>query len=347
MGNNSFDTYIWANELYSNTGEGILGLSFLEKYSKIFPNEKILIQTPFKKSFFNKKIYINKKNLNSNFITNYFFPLYGILLIWFYHLKKKKVCYLNFLPLWNSLLIFFLPKATILGPITGRYENLDTYGLKYFIRKYIFNYLYLINIRILLLKYKYLLFSTDLLVNYLKLNFKEKKRIFCNFALSCFIKNSLYVKKNIDYLIYYRDYETKNSDFLSFCANNLKNKNIHIIGDFLNSRCVTNHGLINRERVINLLRRTKFTIISEENFLSLFFLDAVSCSVNIFYSRKLSSKANYFNSIVAYPLNFSKRDSSLDFILKKNFLIKKKVSIKKNSLNRLELNIKNYFSQFF
>jgi hypothetical protein len=250
------------------------------------------------------------------------------------------------LPLWNCFLIFFLPKRTILGPITGRYENLDAYGFKYFIRKYIFSFLYLVNVRILLRKYKYLFFSTDLLITHLKLNVKEKKRIFCNFVLSCFIKNNLQVEKNIDFLIYYRDYETKNSEFLNFCVNNLKNKNIHIIGSFLNSKEVKNHGLIERKKVIDLLRRTKFTIISEENFLSLFFLDAVSCSVNIFYSRKLASKTNYFNSIVAYPLNFSQKINNVDFILKKNFLRKKKVNIKINFRNKLTFDINNYFSQF-
>ena len=104
--------------------------------------------------------------------------------------------------------------------------------------------------------------------------------------------------------------------------------------------------MIAREKVIDLLRRTKFTIISEENFLSLFFLDAISCSVNIFYSRKLASKTNYFNSIVAYPLNFLKKKSNVDFILKKNFLRKKKVNVKINFRNKLTFDINNYFSQF-
>ena len=175
---------------------------------------------------------------------------------------------------------------------------------------------------------------------------KKKKRIFCNFVLSCFIKNNLQAEKNIDFLIYYRDYETKNSKFLNFCVNNFKNKNIHIVGSFLNSKGVKNHGLIERKKVIDLLRRTKFTIISEENFLSLFFLDAVSCSVNIFYSRKLAPKTNYFNSIVAYPLNFTQKMSNVDFILKKNFLRKKKVNIKINFRNKLTFDINNYFSQF-
>ena len=30
----TFDTYVWANDLYSNTGEGILGLSFIKNYAK-------------------------------------------------------------------------------------------------------------------------------------------------------------------------------------------------------------------------------------------------------------------------------------------------------------------------
>jgi hypothetical protein len=100
----TFDTYVWANDLYSNTGEGILGLSFIKNYAKKFPQEKILIQTPFKKFFFNKRIYINKNNLNTNFIANYFFPLYAIILIWFYYFKKKKSLLFNF---FASLELFF------------------------------------------------------------------------------------------------------------------------------------------------------------------------------------------------------------------------------------------------
>lgn len=341
-----FDTYIWANDLHSNTGEGILGQSFLKNYIKFFPKEKILIQTPFKKYFFNEKILINKINQKANFITNYFYPLYAVILIWFYYFKKKKICYLNFLPLWNFFLVLFLPGKTILGPITGRYENLNPYGFKYFIRKYFFYFLYLINIRILLKKYKYLLFSTDILISHLKLNAKEKKRIFCNFVLSCFVKNNLQLKKNIDFLIYYRIHDTKNSDFLNYVISNLKNKKIHIVGNILKSKNVINHGLISRKKVLNLLRRTKFSIISEENFLSLFFLDAVSCSVNIFYSSKLSSKTNFFNSVVAYALDFSKKDSNIEFILKKSFLDYKHVNIKSDMQKKLKLNINEYFTQF-
>lgn len=346
MSKHSFDTYIWANELYSNTGEGILGLSFISKYAKSFPEEKILIQTPFKKFFFNSKILFKKKKLNTNFIINYVSPLYAIILIWFNYFKKKKICYLNFLPLWNFFLIFFLPSKTILGPITGRHENLVSYGLKYFIRKYVFSFFYLVNIKILLKKYKYLLFSTDLLIAHLRLTAEEKKRIFCNFVLSCFIKNNLQVEKDIDFLIYYRDYETKNSEFLAFCADNLKNKNVHIIGSFLNSKKVKNHGFIERIKVLNLLRRTKFTIISEENFLSLFCLDAVSCSVNLFYSRRLKSKTNYFNSVSAYPLNFLKNLNTIDFISKKKYQKKRNVKIKTNISNKLTSNLENYFAQF-
>ena len=34
-------------------------------------------------------------------------------------MKGNKICYINYLPIWNFLIFVVLPKKTILGPITG------------------------------------------------------------------------------------------------------------------------------------------------------------------------------------------------------------------------------------
>ena len=77
--------------------------------------------------FFQKKlrvnynlIKINPKILNGK---NYFFkhkyiiPLEEFFFVGSF-LKKKKVCYINYLPLWNFNFLFLFPN-TLLGPITG------------------------------------------------------------------------------------------------------------------------------------------------------------------------------------------------------------------------------------
>ena len=97
--------FYWANDIQENTGEGILARNFLKLLKKKFHNYN------FKN--------LNKTKKKNNIFYNYLVPFYGILKIWKYHYKGCKVCYINYLPIWNILIFLFLPKDTILGPITG------------------------------------------------------------------------------------------------------------------------------------------------------------------------------------------------------------------------------------
>ena len=118
--------YYWANNIKPNTGEGILALNFLILLKKKYNNYKL--------------IKINRFQHRETFFYNYFLPFFGILKIWYYHLKGKKVCYVNYLPIWNFLIFITLPKKTILGPVTGSNQkeniiykvlkNLGVYFLK-------------------------------------------------------------------------------------------------------------------------------------------------------------------------------------------------------------------------
>jgi hypothetical protein len=344
--NNYFDTYVWACDLYSNTGEGILGLSFLNQYKNFFHKEKIFVNTPNLKFIFSNKFKLKKKIIiNNNFVINYIYPFYGLLYLWFYYFKKKKICFLNYLPLWNIFLIILLPPHTILGPITGRKENLKFYGYKYIIRKFIFPFLFRLNIKILLWKYNNLLFST----NSLKYFFSnaEKKRVYFNFVFTCLANKKYKNKKNIDFLIYNRKYDTKNSKFIKFLINNLHNKKIHIIGDVLKDKKLINHGIISREKSLQLLSRAKFTILPEDNLYSLFFLDAAISNVNIFYSSKFTINKNYFINLKSKKIDFKDSKILIRNIIKNNKYINvKNFKIRENLKNDLSFGLKKYFNQF-
>ena len=146
--------YYWASNIKKNSGEGILALNFLS-----FLNIK------YKKYKF---INLNKFKQNETFIYNYLFPFIGAFKLWQYYLKGEKICYINYLPIWNFLLFLVLPKNTILGPITGTntkksymYKILKNIGI-FFLKK---------NNRILFSHYQFQKY------------FKEKKNYYFNFML--------------------------------------------------------------------------------------------------------------------------------------------------------------------
>ena len=102
-------------------------------------------------SFRNNKINtinrINKPSLrlssdfyeDLNFIHKYLSPFQGVIFLLYHHfIKKNKICYVNFLPLWNTLLFILLPSKAVLGPITGYKFNGKVTNLNSLIRKFIF-----------------------------------------------------------------------------------------------------------------------------------------------------------------------------------------------------------------
>ena len=120
--------YYWANNIKKNSGEGILALNFISLLKKRYKNCKL--------------INLNKFNHSETFFYNYILPFYGVLRLWKYNLKGEKVCYINYLPIWNFLIFLALPKNTILGPITGNnikknyiYRTLKHIGIFFFKKK--------------------------------------------------------------------------------------------------------------------------------------------------------------------------------------------------------------------
>ena len=113
-------------------------------------------------------------------------------------------------------------------------------------------------------------------------------------------------EKNIDLLIYHRNYSVKNN----YLRNKLlkiaskMNLNIYVIGDHLNFKNIKNLGFISREKTVFLLKKTKFIINSGENPYNIFTIDAFNNHVDIIYENVFINKINFFNNQKLNFLNF-------------------------------------------
>lgn len=278
---------LWACDYSSESGEGNLSRKFV------------------KKNFKNKKFQIigyNKKNiLNYKYIS----PFIGIFYCWKYYLKGNKVGYLNYLPLWNFLIFLFLPPKTVIGPITGgaKFNSLDK--INYLIRKFVFPiFFYLSNI-LINIRFKNIVFSTDLLKKHLTKEIKKKSQF--NFVLQDFKFNKK-IKKKIDFLIYYRLHKNKVSFFDSnFISKLIESKfKIYIVGDNLNIKGVKNLGYIKNKRLKKLQASSRFTICSEENIYSLFILECISNHVKVLVNSKDKKKIKFLKNNFLF-FNFFKQ----------------------------------------
>lgn len=273
---NKNQLFIYCCDIAKYRGEGILANNFISTIKKIFKNENMKVYTPENKFSLIKKKLSNKK-LNHSFFYKYFTPLFGVLKIWSYHLKGSKTAYINYLPLWNFFLFIFLPKKTILGPITGGIYQGENYHIKTLTRKILIHTFYLVSIFFIRIRNLKCIFSTKLLYGYLPHSIKNKS-IF-NFQL-----NNLHFrnkeKKVVDILYYNRDYHTKNNNLILPILYKLKNNfNILIVGKKIKN--FKNLGIITRNKMISILKKTKFVFSSPENQFSYFVLDAISCNVRI------------------------------------------------------------------
>ena len=132
----------WCNEYGKNSGEGQLALKFVKSL-----NKKIKILKP-------------KKNF---FLSDYIYPFYGIMMLWFYFFKGKKTIYVNYLPLWNFLIFLLAPPNTIFGPITGSTQINKVKSIKSFIRYFIFPFFYRLSLFLIQIRKGKIVFATNIL----------------------------------------------------------------------------------------------------------------------------------------------------------------------------------------
>ena len=292
--------YCWCCDYQSTTGEGKLAINFINNLNI---SNKYYIYT-LKRIIKNKTLL---RVLNYKYIS----PFVGILLCWSFYLKKRKNIYVNYLPLWNFLLFIFLPPKTILGPITGGSNYAK--NKQFYIRKYLFPIFYKISEFFLNLRNINIIFSTDLLKPYL---FKTtvKKSIF-NYVFNLISINKI-KKKNIDFLIYFREHHNKKSLFPYYFINKLVSLGfeIHIVGDYFEHPYVQNHGHINNKQINGLLSRSFFSLISNENPYTIFTIECINNHVKIIVDKIHKEKIKYYKKSFIF-LDFKKKINK-DYLLK-------------------------------
>lgn len=336
--------YAWCCDLEKNSGEGILAEKFLQNFSSIC-KKNIKAFSPksiinFKKG---KKIILkNSPRKVVFFNTKYILPFYGIFFLWINFFKKKKVIYVNYLPLWNILITLLLPPKTIIGPITGSVNINNSMNFHGLVRKYLFPLLYKINLSLIFFKKKNILFSTKILKKFI--NKKKIRNCYFNFLNYSFTYNfSKNKRRDIDFLIYYRRHSNKYlENHIKLICDISKKKKIFIIGNKLNIKGVKNLNKVPREKVINLLKRTKYTISGDDNLYSIYNIDCSRYGVKIFFNKKMKIFLDIYNKNNYLPIEFNKNNYLKNFYstIKKN---KKFIKTDKKFFIKLNKEIKNYF----
>jgi hypothetical protein len=343
-----FDLYCWACDFSPNRGEGILAQNYIKELSKIL-KKKIFVQTMNGTYNVKNGVIINKSaetqkklKLNFNFFENYLTPLIGVLYLWINYLRGRGGCYLNFLPLWNICIFFFLPPKTHLGPVTGFIFKKKVTGINFFLRKYLNFFLFKINLNILFYRQNAIYFSTDLLKPLIRNNSRGK--IFFNYLINLVCIKKKFINKKIDFLIYNRNYSVKNNSLRNDLLKILTkmNFNIYAIGDYLQYHGIKNLGFITRKETNNLLKKTKFIINSGENPYNIFTIDAFNNHANIIYEKRFIHKIKFFNQEKLYFFDFRKK-RTIKIFLKDNFDNVKFSSLTKE-YNKVRNDNYNYFN---
>ena len=300
--------FYWSSDNSIKSGEGILAnrfLSDLKKYKKL----QVI------------KISNNYKYQNIT-VKNYIYPFIGIFKLWIKYLKGYKICYVNYLPLWNFLVFFLLPSKVILGPITGTISSERNFLFKSIFER--------ISIFIIKIKFDKCLFANNFYSSFFKDHFH-------NYIIKN-LKFSKIKKKNkvYDFVFYYRKkYDNKLSLFNLIKYLNQKKYKIVVIGEKIKIKNITCLGSIGKKKLNIILSKTKCAIANKENLYSYFTQDCLSQNLHIFYNHEFTKLEKFkFNNFYAIPYaNISK---AYKIIYKM-----KKMPIKTNK------NIKQDFSNYF
>lgn len=335
---NKNETYVWACDFKENSGEGKLARLFIDFYTRKKLDTKITIDTPIAKYIFNKKKVIKiKKKINKFSSYKYISPFIGLVkIIINSFFGKKKLFYLNYLPIWNFFLFLLLPSRTILGPITGSDFNKKGFSFNNLVRKTLFPLFNEFSKR-LIKKKKNLFFSTNL-INY------KSKGLVKNFQLIYSLNKARYKDKqtvrNIDCLFYYRNHSNKNLPEYYLFLQKLSNEgfNVKICGDKIQQFGSNNLGFLSSKNLKKIMRKSKYALASSENPISFFVQDAVLNGVNLIFDKDNKKLANEYYKNIHY-VDFSNIQKSFKIFL--NYK-KSKTELKKNFLNKLDLRISNY-----
>ena len=231
----------------------------------------------------------------------------GIFYCWKKYLNNQKVCYLNYLPFWNFLIFSLLPPKTILGPITGSIQINKISGFKSILRFYLFPILYKISLSILNKRLKNIIFSTNILVNFINKNLSKKIKL--NFILENFkFKKKYKRKKKYDLIVYFREHENKffkhHFKLIYKFINN--RKRVVVFGDKINIKGVVQFGNIKKNKVSTLIKESKYSLSGDDNLLSLFNLEVLENRIKIIYNYKLKFQIPKIFEKLFIAYNFEK-----------------------------------------
>lgn len=330
--------FCWCSDLEPNNGEGILGRTFVEK---IFNQKKIELHIKTNNgeySFKNKKFFLKKKNYYPNFSKKYILPFYGVLYLIIKNLQNYKTAYINYLPLWNFVIFYFLPKRTLIGPITGTTIINSKKIFNLIFRKYLMKVFFKISLSFIYRKYNYCIFSTENLKNLIEKKYKQ--RCFFNFCFQSISFSKNIKQKDIDFIFYLKNHNNKTNSLLKKYIKLLSKKNykIYVVGEKYKFKKVKNLGFVKRDKMKKVLNRSKFAINSGENLYSIFALDCYSSNVITFNDIKLKPKNTIFNRHNFRFINLKNIDNTIKKITKINNTYK----VKEISNKRIKfLNYKN------
>lgn len=303
--------YFWASDISKSSGEGILANSFMKNYKK---NRNIVFINISNNDIYQKKNNFRKhKNIYNTIYHKYIHPFKGVYKIWGYYLKKEEICYINYLPLWNFLLFFFLPTKTLLGPVTGSIDRRFTSMI-------FFSLLERLSLLIIRKKKLDIIFSHNF---YLKKYNLSKKEYKSNFILQDFFFRRKSKIKKFDLVIYYRKDSKLNDKYIINLIGQLVkiNLKIAVIGNKIKHQTVKNFGYISREKSISIISQSNYALANPENLYSYFVQDCLSNRLTVFYNI-FFKKFNIVNNNKMIPILF--KSSAKDFEIIKNKIKKLK-----------------------
>ncbi len=304
--------YYWSSNNSIKSGEGVLANNFLYDLEKKLKIKCIKIK---KNTFFDK---VNK----DSFIYKYFLPYCGVLKLWLLYFKNYKLCYLNYLPLWNFLIFFTLPPKTILGPITGTINKKRNFFLKKLFES--------LSIFIIKQRFKKCLFSNNFY-------YKFFPKHFHNYIIRKLEFKKISKKKyDFDFIFYYRknyDQNCYQKKMISYLLS--KNYKIALIGDKLKIKNILNFGYIRNNKLNKILCKTKCAVSNPENLYSFFVQDCLSNNLIVFYNNEFK-KFEKFQIKNFYPIPYDNINNAYQLIVKN--MTK---PIKKNK--NINLQFENFF----
>ena len=122
--------------------------------------------------------------------------------------------------------------------------------------------------------------------------------------LFLFKKNKFNYDKKIDFFIYFKNHSAKNPNFLKKIISALTEIGLSVVvfGDNPILKDVKYFSKLNKNQLSYFLKRSRFSIISNENFYSLFCMDCMSYGVRVFFDERIKPKKFFFDKSYFIPI---------------------------------------------